>query len=227
MDPKHRDRIGFLRVCSGHFKKGEKLHHVRSGKDLKISSPMIFQSQDRDILEEEAGPGDIVGLPGNFQIGDTLTNGEKIQFTGIPRFAPELFKKAVLKDPLKAKHLDKGLRQLSEEGAVQLFTKTVGNDKILGAVGALQFDVVQYRLENEYNVRGSYEPLGYQGICWILFPDKKTENNFTAYYPNSILFDRLNNPCFAFNASWDLKMAKEKFPDANFYKNSDYTEGHE
>jgi peptide chain release factor 3 len=224
MDPKHRDRIGFLRVCSGTFKRGEKLHHVRTGKDLKITAPMIFQSQDRDILDQ-AWPGDIVGLPGSFQIGDTLTNGEKIQFTGIPRFAPELFRKAILKDPLKAKHLDKGLRQLSEEGAVQLFTKLNGNDKILGAVGALQFDVVQYRLEHEYNVRGVYESLGYQGICWILFPNKKIENDFTSYYPNSILFDRLENPCFAYNASWDLKMAKEKFPDVNFYKNSDYKEG--
>ena len=223
MDPRHRDRIGFLRVCSGSFKRGGKLRHVRTGKDLKISAPMIFQSQDRDILDE-AHPGDIVGLPGNFQIGDTLTNGENLQFTGIPRFAPEIFKRAVLKDPLKAKHLEKGLRQLSEEGAVQLFTKSIGNDKILGAVGALQFDVVQFRLENEYNVRGSYEALAYEGICWLLFPDKQIEKDFIAYYPNAMLFDRLGNPCFAYNNNWELKMASEKFESVKFFKNSDYKE---
>jgi len=223
MDKKHRDRVAFMRVCSGVFERNTKIHHVRSGKDVKIPSPLIFQAQDREITEK-AYPGDIIGLhdTGKYQIGDTFSEGEKVQYTGIPSFAPEIFQKVILKDPMKAKQLDKGLTQLSEEGTVQLFTRHTTREKILGAVGVLQFEVVKHRLEDEYNVRGEYESYPFVAIRWLRFPDDKIKDAFISKNGSNIVFDVKERICFSVRSEWDLKLAMEKNPEVEFFKNSDY-----
>jgi peptide chain release factor 3 len=224
MDPKHRDRISFLRVCSGKFNRNDKIYHVRSGKEIRIATPLIFQARDRDIVEE-AHPGDIIGLydTGKYAIGDTFSMGKKmIRYTGIPSFAPELFMRVTPKDPMKAKHLEKGLAQLSEEGATQLFIRRNSNEKMLGAVGALQFEVVKYRLEDEYSVPAMYEPVAWAGVRWLKFTDKKQEEKFCHDYSSVIMEDRQGRLCFAVRTEWDLKLAQEKNPEVKFYKNSDY-----
>jgi len=228
MDKKHRDRIAFMRVCSGVFKRNTKIFHVRSGKDIKIPTPQIFQARDREIIDF-AYPGDIIGIhdSGKYQIGDTFTEGEKFQYTGIPSFAPELFKSVALKDPLKAKHLDKGLRQLSEEGATQLFLRPATGAKMLGAVGMLQFEVVKFRLEDEYNVNADYEGTPFSGVRWLLFADKKIEDTFTSNYGSNILIDSKDRICYGVKSEWDLKLVMEKNPDVKFFKNSDYIERHQ
>lgn len=226
MDPKHRDRISFMRVCSGKFLRNDKIFHVRSGKEIRITTPLIFQARDREIAEA-AYPGDIIGLydTGKYQIGDTFTLGKKqIKYTGIPNFSPELFMRVICKDPLKAKHLEKGLAQLSEEGATQLFLKRNTNEKILGAVGALQFEVVKYRLQDEYGVEAVYENIQLTTVRWLKFPDKNKEYSFCTEYSNSIMTDREERLCFAVRTEWDLKLAMEKNSTVKFYKNSDYIE---
>lgn len=227
MDKKHRDRIAFMRVCSGIFKRNTKVFHVRSEKDVKISNPQIFQARDRELVEE-AYAGDIIGIhdTGKYQIGDTFTEGEKFQYTGIPAFAPELFRSVVLKDPMKAKHLDKGLRQLSEEGATQLFIRPSTGAKMLGAVGVLQFEVVKFRLEDEYNVKADYEATPFNGVRWLKFPDKKIEDRFKSDYGGNILIDGKDRICYGIKSDWDLKLCMEKNEDVKFYKNSDYIENH-
>ena len=169
MDPKHRDRVAFMRVVSGRYEKGMKLRQVRTGKDVVISDALTFMAGDRSHVEE-AYPGDIIGLHnhGTIQIGDTFTQGEDMKFTGIPNFAPELFRRVVLKDPLRAKALQKGLVQLTEEGATQLFRPLKNNDLILGAVGVLQFDVVVARLGAEYGVESVAERLPYRLARWVV-----------------------------------------------------------
>ncbi len=223
MDKRHRDRVAFLRVCSGQFERGQKIFHVRTQKEIKVAAPLLFQAQDREIADY-ALPGDIIGLhdTGKYQIGDTFTEGELIEFTGIPSFAPEIFNKVLLKDPLKAKHLEKGLTQLSEEGTVQLFTRSTTKEKILGAVGVLQFEVVKHRLESEYNVKGAYESYPFTGIRWLKFPDDKTKDEFINKNSSNIVIDHKKRPCFSVRSEWDLKLVQEKFPDVVFYKNSDY-----
>ena len=227
MDKKHRDRIAFMRVCSGVFKRNTKIFHTRTEKEIKIASPQIFQARDRELVEE-AYPGDIIGIhdTGKFQIGDTFTEGQKIQYTGIPSFAPELFKKVALKDPLKAKHLDKGLKQLSEEGATQIFFREATGEKMLGAVGALQFEVVKFRLEDEYNVKADYEGTPFSGVRWLRFKDKKIEDAFKRNYSTNILVDGKDRLCYGVKSDWDLKLCMEKNEGVSFYKNSDYIENH-
>jgi peptide chain release factor 3 len=223
MDKRHRDRIAFMRVCSGEFKRNQKIYHVRTAKEIKIASPLIFQAQDREIAET-AYAGDIIGIhdTGKYQIGDTFTEGQMIQYTGIPSFAPEIFMKVELKDPLKGKQLDKGLVQLSEEGSVQLFIRRINGEKILGAVGKLQFDVVQFRLEDEYGVNASYSSYPFVGIRWLRFPDEKTQEEFEIKNAANIVYDGKNRICFSVRSEWDLKLVKEKFPTVEFFKNSDY-----
>lgn len=227
MDKKHRDRIAFMRVCSGIFKRNTKILHVRSEKEVKIPSPQIFQSRDRELVEE-AFAGDIIGIhdTGKFQIGDTFTEGEKFTYTGIPSFAPELFRSVALKDPMKAKHLDKGLRQLSEEGATQLFIRPATGAKMLGAVGMLQFEVVKFRLEDEYNVKADYEGTPFNGVRWLKFTDKKAEDSFKANYSSNLLIDGKDRLCYGVKSDWDLKLCQDKSPDVQFFKNSDYIENH-
>lgn len=159
MDPKHRDRIAFVRLCSGHFKRGMKLLHVREGKQIVLPNPVMFLAQDRE-LAEDAFAGDIVGIPnhGNLRIGDGLTEGEKLHFTGIPTFAPELLQKVRALDPLKAKHLAKALQQIAEEGGASVFKPTIGTDWIVGVVGALQFEVLADRIRTEYDIPVAFEP---------------------------------------------------------------------
>ncbi len=223
MDKRHRDRVAFLRVCSGRFERNQKIFHCRSEKEIKIPAPLLFQAKDREITEY-AVAGDIIGLydSGKYQIGDTFSEGELMQFTGIPSFAPEIFMRMVLKDPLKAKQMEKGLQQLSEEGTVQLFKRYTSNDKILGAVGQLQFEVVKYRLENEYNVLGSYESYPFVAVRWPKFPDEKTKNSFIKEYDLNICFDNKQRICFAVKSEWDLKLVMEKNPKVEFFANSDY-----
>jgi peptide chain release factor 3 len=223
MDKKHRDRIAFLRVCSGKFSRNQKIYHVRTDKELKIATPLMFQAQDREITEE-AYPGDIIGLHdnGKFQIGDTFTEKSKYQFTGIPNFAPEIFNKVILKDPMKAKQLEKGLQQLSEEGTVQLFTRHSTSEKILGAVGALQFEVVKYRLEDEYNVHADYEGYSFIGIRWLKFENDKDQDKFVMNNSSNIAYDHKKRMCFSVRSELDLKLVMEKNPNVIFYKNSDY-----
>ena len=223
MDKKHRDRVAFLRVCSGKFERNKKIFHVRSQKELKIAAPLIFQAQDREITEE-AYPGDIIGLhdTGRFQIGDTFTEGETFIYTGIPCFAPEIFMKVLLKDPMKSKQLEKGLQQLSEEGTVQLFTRALGNEKILGAVGPLQFEVVRFRLEDEYGVRGEYQTYHFIGMRWLKFPDLKLQQEFTSAYSQNIVYDNKQRLCYGVKSEWDLKLVQEKNPTIGLFKNSEY-----
>ncbi|HEV2607271.1 MAG TPA: peptide chain release factor 3, partial [Xanthomonadaceae bacterium] len=168
MDPMHRDRVAFLRVCSGRYDAAMKALHVRMGKEVKLANALTFMASDREIVET-AYPGDVIGLHnhGTISIGDTFTAGEKLSYTGIPNFAPELFRRARLRDPLKLKQLQKGLAQLSEEGATQFFRPLMSNDLILGAVGTLQFDVVAYRLKDEYGVDASFEPVGVVTARWV------------------------------------------------------------
>lgn len=223
MDKKHRDRVAFMRVCTGKFERNQKIYHVRSDKELKIATPLMFQAQDREITEV-AYPGDIIGLhdTGKFQIGDTFTEKSKYQFTGIPNFAPEIFNKVLLKDPMKAKQLEKGLQQLSEEGTVQLFVRHTTGEKILGAVGALQFEVVKYRLEDEYNVHADYEGYGFVGVRWLKFENEKDQDKFIANNSSNIVYDHKKRLCFSVRSEWDLKLAMEKNPTVTFFKNSDY-----
>jgi peptide chain release factor 3 len=226
MDSKHRDRISFMRVCSGKFNRNDKIFHIRTGKEIKIATPLMFQARDRDIVEE-AFAGDIIGLydTGKYQIGDTFSLGKKhIKYTGIPSFSPELFMRVTSKDPMKAKHLEKGLAQLSEEGATQLFIRRTTNEKMLGAVGALQFEVVKFRLEDEYGVNATYEPVSWAGVRWLKFEDPKLLNKFTEDYSSVLMVDKEERLCFAVRTEWDLKLAMEKNPSVKFYKNSDYVE---
>lgn len=223
MDKKHRDRIAFMRVCSGRFDRGSKIFHTRTEKEMKIATPLIFQAQDREITEF-ALPGDIIGLhdTGKLQIGDTFSEGEKIMFTGIPSFAPEIFQKVLLKDPLKGKHLEKGLQQLSEEGTVQLFRRHSTNEKILGAVGMLQFEVVKRRLEDEYMVRGDYEPFPFIAVRWLKFKNEKEMGQFIDKNSSVIVYDNKERVCLIVRSEWDLRLIVEKFPEVQFYKNSDF-----
>ena len=223
MDKKHRDRIAFLRICSGVFIRNQKIYHVRTDKELKIATPLMFLAQDREITEQ-AFPGDIIGLHdnGKFQIGDTFTEKSKFQFTGIPNFAPEIFNKVILKDPMKGKQLEKGLLQLSEEGTVQLFIRHSTQEKILGAVGALQFEVVKYRLEDEYGVNADYEGYSFIGIRWLKFENDKEQGKFMMNNSNNIVYDHKKRMCFSVRSEWDLKLVMEKNPLVTFFKNSDY-----
>ncbi len=174
MDPRHRDRIAFMRLCSGKYTQGMKMRHVRLGKDVRIADAVGFKAGER-IAVEEAVAGDIIGLHnhGTIQIGDTFTAGEALKFTGIPHFAPELFRRIRLRDPMKMKQLQKGLQQLSEEGSTQVFFPIQSNDIVVGAVGQLQFDVVTYRLKDEYGVEAVYEPVNVYTARWIESDDKK------------------------------------------------------
>ena len=217
MDPAHRDRVAFMRICSGRFQSGMKMQHVRLGKSVKAANALTFMAQDREHVES-AWPGDIVGLHnhGTISIGDTFTEGESLQFTGIPHFAPELFRRAQLRDPLKLKALQKGLEQLSEEGATQFFRPLSSNDLILGAVGILQFDVVAYRLRNEYNVEASFENVNIQTARWVQCEDPKLLADFSRQLQNNLAEDGAGQLVYLAPTRVNLQLTEERWPDIRF-----------
>jgi len=218
MDPSHRDRLAFLRVCSGKFERGMKMRHHRIGKDVTAANPVIFMAQER-ALAEEAWPGDIVGLynHGTIKIGDTFSEKEPLKFTGIPSFAPEHFRRVRLQTPLKAKQLQKGLLQLTEEGAVQLFRPIARNDYILGAVGVLQFDVTIARLKAEYGVEADYEPVNFGLARWVTCDDPKRLAEFQKVNQNQLALDGEGNLAFLAEGEWLLKYVGEKWPEIVFH----------
>jgi peptide chain release factor 3 len=218
MDPKHRDRIAFCRIVSGRYEKGMKMHHSRIGKDVRISDAVTFLASDRELLEE-AYAGDIIGLHnhGSIQIGDTFTAGEKFRFAGIPNFAPELFKRIRLKDPLKQKQLQKGLIQLAEEGAVQVFRPLQNNDLIVGAVGVLQFDVVVARLRGEYNVDAVYEHINVYTAQWVSSKDPRKLDEFRRKAEVNLSLDGGDNLAYIAPTRVNLALAKERYPDIDFH----------
>ena len=217
MDPKHRDRIAFMRVCSGKYTKGMKMKHVRIGKDVKIADAVTFLAGDRSHVEE-ALAGDIIGLHnhGTIQIGDTFTEGESLKFTGIPHFAPELFRKIRLKDPLKTKQLQKGLQQLSEEGSTQVFFPLNSNDIIVGAVGVLQFEVVAYRLKDEYKVEAIYEPVSVNTARWAECDDEKKLEEFKRKCSDNLSIDGGGHLTYLAPTRVNLSLTEERYPDIEF-----------
>ncbi|TNJ35378.1 peptide chain release factor 3 [Arenimonas terrae] len=217
MDPQHRDRVAFLRVCSGKYEGGMKAFHVRSGKEHKLANALTFMASDREIVET-AYPGDVIGLHnhGTISIGDTFTAGENLSFTGIPNFAPELFRRARLRDPLKLKQLQKGLAQLSEEGATQFFKPLMSNDLILGAVGTLQFDVVAYRLKDEYSVDASFEPVTVATARWIKGGTAKKLEEFREKAAMNLAIDAAGQLVYLAPSRVNLQLTMERWPDLEF-----------
>ncbi|MCE2027274.1 peptide chain release factor 3 [Sessilibacter corallicola] len=217
MDPKHRDRIAFMRVCSGKYTQGMKMRHVRIGKDIKIADAVTFLAGDRSAVEE-ACSGDIIGLHnhGTIQIGDTFTQGEDLKYKGIPHFAPELFRRIRLKDPLKTKALQKGLQQLSEEGSTQVFFPINNNDIVVGAVGVLQFEVVAYRLKDEYKVEAIYEPVNVQTARWIEADDPALIADIRKKASDNIAIDGGGHLTYLAPTRVNLSLAQERHPDVVF-----------
>ena len=217
MDPAHRDRIAFMRICSGRFTQGMKVRHVRLDKDIKIPNALTFMAQDRGLVED-AWPGDIIGIHnhGTIAIGDSFSEGERLQFTGIPNFAPELFRRAQLRDPLKLKALQKGLMQLSEEGATQFFRPMQSNELILGAVGVLQFDVVAYRLKSEYNVDAVFENVNVQTARWVNCDDEKMLRDFTNQLQGNLARDAADQLVYLAPSRVNLQLTEERWPDIRF-----------
>lgn len=217
MDPRHRDRIAFLRVCSGKYEKGMKMKHVRLGKDVRISDALTFLAGDREALEE-AYPGDIIGLHnhGTISIGDSFTEGEELNFTGIPHFAPELFRRVVLKDPLKSKALQKGLQQLSEEGATQVFMPQINNDLILGAVGVLQFEVVAHRLKEEYKVQCVFEPVSIATVRWIHCDNEAVLAKFKKKAHDQLSLDGGGHLTYLAPSRVNLQLMQDRYPEITF-----------
>ncbi len=223
MDPNHRNRLAFLKICSGTFERNMPYYHVRLGKTLKFSSPNAFMADKRSIVDE-AFPGDIVGLndAGNFKIGDTLTEGEILRFKGIPNFSPELFRYVENADPMKSKQLVKGLDQLMDEGVAQLFTSSLNGRKIIGTVGMLQFDVIQYRLEHEYGAKCKYEMINLHKACWIESTNKAQLDDFKKRKHAQMAVDKHGRDVFLADSPYSLQMAQEKFPDIKFYFTSEF-----
>ncbi|NDD74921.1 MAG: peptide chain release factor 3 [Gammaproteobacteria bacterium] len=217
MDPSHRDRIAFMRLCSGKYARGMKVHHVRLDKDVRIADAVTFLASDRSAAED-AYAGDIIGLHnhGTINIGDSFTEGEELAFTGIPNFAPEMFRRAVLKDPLKMKALGKGLGQLCEEGATQLFRPLRNNDQILGAVGQLQFEVVAFRLQDEYSVQCAFEPIGVYTARWVHCDDAKMLADFRTKAYDNLAVDHAGALVYLAPSRVNLDLTIERWPGIVF-----------
>ena len=217
MDPAHRDRIAFLRICSGRYQRGMRLHHVRLGKEVRIADALTFMAADRQQADE-AWAGDIIGLHnhGTINIGDTFTEGETLTFTGIPNFAPEIFRRAVLRDPLRIKALQKGLDQLCEEGATQLFRPLRNNELILGAIGPLQFDVVAFRLADEYGVTCTFEPVNVSTARWVDFPDPAKEKLFRERCYEHLALDHAGLLVYLAPTRINLELTLERWPEVSF-----------
>lgn len=221
LDPKHRDRIAFLRIVSGKFERNTFYNHVRLSKKMKFPNPTSFMAQDKSVIDE-AYPGDVIGLydSGNFKIGDTLTEGESFMFKGIPSFSPEMFMELENKDPLKSKQLDKGIRQLMDEGVAQLFIQQPGNRKIVGTVGQLQFEVISYRLEHEYGAQCRFVPKNYFKACWVTSDNDEQLESFKRAKARYIAHDKEDNLVFLAETPFLLTMAEQDYPDITFHKTS-------
>ncbi len=222
LDPKHRDRIAFMRVCSGKFERNKYFHHVRLDKDIRFSNPYSFLARSKDIIED-AYPGDVVGLfdTGNFKIGDTLTEGEDFYFIGIPTFSPEIFKELVNKDPMKTKQLEKGIQQLTDEGVAQLFTQFGGTKKIIGCVGELQFEVIQYRLLHEYGASVEFRTLPFFKACWLTSDNKQKLEDFLRFKQANSAEDKDSNPVYLAQSEWFLNTEIQNNPDIQFHFSSE------
>lgn len=223
MDPEHRDRIAFFRICSGKFTKGMKVKHHRLGKEIKISNATIFMAQERSHVDT-AFPGDIIGIHnhGTIKIGDTFTIKEPLKFLGIPNFAPEHFRRVILKDPMKTKALNKGLTQLAEEGAIQVFKPLMGNMMIIGAVGVLQFDVTMARLKSEYRVTAGVEPIDLSVARWISCDDPKRLSAFKKQNETHLTIDAEGRLAFLTTSVYQLGFTKEEWPDIQFHKTREF-----
>jgi peptide chain release factor 3 len=222
LDPKHRDRIAFLRVCSGRFERNKYFHHVRLDKEVRFSNPYSFMARDKTVVDE-AYAGDVVGLfdTGNFKIGDTLTEGEDFYFTGIPSFSPEIFKEVVNKDPMKTKQLEKGLLQLTDEGVAQLFTQFGGNKKIIGCVGELQFEVIQYRLLHEYGASVQFNTLPFYKACWITSNNQQKLEDFIRFKLGNIANDKDGHLVYLAQSEWFLNTERTNNPEIEFHFTSE------
>jgi peptide chain release factor 3 len=223
MDPRHRDRIAFMRICSGVFERNKTYQHLRSGKPYKTANPTAFMAQERMVIDE-AYPGDIIGLhdTGVFKIGDALTEGEDLKFIGIPSFSPQIFKSVLNMDPLKSKQLNKGLDQLAEEGVVQLFSRLTSHEKLVGVVGVLQFDVLRFRLENEYKALCRFEATEYTTACWLRSNDKKILDDFIRRHGAKLCRDREDHLVFLARNRWMIDRTMEAEKGLEYFFTSDY-----
>ena len=227
MNPAHRDRIAFFRICSGKFTRGMKVMHHRIGKEVILSNATIFMANERENVTE-AFPGDIIGIHnhGTIKIGDTFSEKEPLQYTGVPSFAPEFFKRVILKNPMKMKHLQKGLLQLSEEGVVQVFRPLTTNDYILGAVGILQFDITMERLKSEYGVDAVYEPIDFHVARWVECDEPKRMKDFEKKNINHMATDAEGAKAYLTTSDWQLGYCMEQWPDIRFHKTKEIN-GHD
>ncbi len=223
MDPNHRSCIAFVKICSGKFERNAVYRNVRTGKTLKFSAPTAFMAQRKSIVDE-AWPGDIVGIPdtGNFKIGDTVTAGEEIHFRGLPSFSPEMFKYIENTDPMKSKQLEKGVQQLMDEGVAQLFTNQFNGRKIIGTVGQLQFEVIQYRLLHEYGAQVRWEPISLYKACWIESDDAEALAQFRRRKHQFMATDREGRDVFLADSNYVLQMAQSDFPKIRFHFTSEF-----
>ena len=223
IDPNHRSRIAFVKICSGRFERNKYYRHIRLGKIFKYSSPTAFMADKKEVIDE-AFPGDIVGIPdtGNFVIGDTLTEGEILHYKGLPSFSPEIFRYIENADPMKSKQLAKGVDQLMDEGVAQLFISQLNGRKIIGTVGALQFEVIEYRLEHEYNARCRWEPLSLYKACWIQSEDKAMLDDFKRRKYNKMSLDNHKRDVFMADSTFILDMAQRDFPKIKFHFTSEF-----
>lgn len=226
LDPKHRDRIAFLRVCSGKFERNKFFKHIRLKKNLKFSNPYAFLASAKEVVDE-AFPGDVIGLydSGNFKIGDTLTAGEDFNFKGIPSFSPELFKEVINTDPMKTKQLEKGVQQLTEEGVAQLFIQQPGNKKVIGTVGELQFEVIQYRLKHEYGASCNFQAKAYHKATWVTSDNEDQLAEFLRIKARNVALDKDENHVFFADSPFLLQMAQQDYPDLVFHTTSEFKVG--
>ncbi|MEO8590338.1 MAG: peptide chain release factor 3 [Flavobacteriales bacterium] len=223
LDPNHRDRIAFLRICSGHFERNTYYHHVRLEKQVRFATPTAFLAASKSIVDE-AWPGDVIGLfdTGNFKIGDTLTDGADFQFRGIPAFSPEMFRELVNLDPMRSKQLEKGIRQLTDEGVAQLFTQQPGNKKIVGCVGELQFEVISYRLEHEYGAKCAFQGIPAYKACWMTSTSEEELDRFIRVKAQQIVEDKDGNPVFMAPSAYMLDLERRNNPAITFHTTSEF-----
>ena len=223
IDPNHRSRIAFVKICSGKFVRNNIYKHIRSGKTVRISSPTAFMASQKEVVDE-AFPGDIIGVPdtGNLIIGDTITDGEEIHYKGLPSFSPELFRYVENADPMKSKQLAKGIDQLMDEGVAQLFTSQFNGRKIIGTVGQLQFEVIQFRLEHEYGAKCRFEPIQMHKACWIQSDDKKVLEEFKKRKHQKMAKDKLGRDVFMADSPFILKMSQDEFKEIRFHFTSEF-----